>query len=84
MAISLFHYRQLLTLLLMTLIIVTLVDYLSAWVSAAAHVRSPLPLEIRVCRAWRAPYRQGAHNRPCAGQDRQSSDGCAYAPAKLL
>jgi phosphonate transport system permease protein len=33
-AISLFHYQQLLTLLLMTLIIVTLVDYLSAWVRA--------------------------------------------------
>jgi phosphonate transport system permease protein len=31
-AISLFHYRQLFTLLLMTLVIVTLVDYLSAWV----------------------------------------------------
>jgi phosphonate transport system permease protein len=33
-AISLFHYQQLLTLLLMTLVIVTLVDYLSAWVRA--------------------------------------------------
>jgi phosphonate transport system permease protein len=33
-AISLFHYQQLLTLLLMTLIIVTLVDHLSAWVRA--------------------------------------------------
>jgi phosphonate transport system permease protein len=31
-AISLFHYQQLLTLLLMTLLIVTLVDYFSAWV----------------------------------------------------
>jgi phosphonate transport system permease protein len=31
-AVSLFHYHQLFTLLLMTLIIVTLVDYLSAWV----------------------------------------------------
>jgi phosphonate transport system permease protein len=31
-AISLFHYQQLSTLLLMTLIIVTLVDYLSTWV----------------------------------------------------
>jgi phosphonate transport system permease protein len=31
-SISLFHYQQLLTLLLMTLTIVTLVDYLSAWV----------------------------------------------------
>jgi phosphonate transport system permease protein len=37
-AISLFHYQQLLTLLLMTLIIVTLVDYLSAWVRAAQRV----------------------------------------------
>jgi phosphonate transport system permease protein len=37
-AISLFHYRQLLTLLLMTLIIVTLVDYLSAWVRALQRV----------------------------------------------
>jgi phosphonate transport system permease protein len=34
LAISLFHYQQLLTLLLMTLIIVTLVDYFSAWVRA--------------------------------------------------
>jgi phosphonate transport system permease protein len=33
-AISLFHYQQLSTLLLMTLVIVTLVDYLSAWVRA--------------------------------------------------
>jgi phosphonate transport system permease protein len=31
-AISLFHYQQLSTLLLMTLAIVTLVDYLSSWV----------------------------------------------------
>lgn len=31
-AISLFHHQQLLTLLLMTLAVVTLVDYLSAWV----------------------------------------------------
>jgi phosphonate transport system permease protein len=30
-AISLFHYQQLATLLLMTLIVVSLVDYLSAW-----------------------------------------------------
>ena len=30
-AISLFHYRQLATLLLMTLVVVTIVDYLSAW-----------------------------------------------------
>jgi phosphonate transport system permease protein len=37
-AISLFHYQQLLTLLLMTLIIVTLVDYLSAWVRAVQRV----------------------------------------------
>jgi phosphonate transport system permease protein len=37
-AISLFHYQQLLTLLLMTLIIVTLVDYLSAWVRALQRV----------------------------------------------
>jgi phosphonate transport system permease protein len=37
-AISLFHYQQLLTLLLMTLLIVTLVDYLSAWVRAAQRV----------------------------------------------
>jgi phosphonate transport system permease protein len=32
LAVSLFHYHQLLTLLLMTLFIVTLVDYLSTWV----------------------------------------------------
>ncbi len=31
-AISLFHYQQLSTLLLMTLVVVTCVDYLSAWV----------------------------------------------------
>jgi phosphonate transport system permease protein len=37
-AISLFHYQQLLTLLLMTLVIVTLVDYLSAWVRALQRV----------------------------------------------
>jgi phosphonate transport system permease protein len=37
-AISLFHYQQLLTLLLITLIIVTLVDYLSAWVRALQRV----------------------------------------------
>ena len=37
-AISLFHYQQLLTLLLMTLIIVTLVDYLSTWVRALQRV----------------------------------------------
>jgi phosphonate transport system permease protein len=37
-AISLFHYRQLATLLLMTLIVVTLVDYLSAWVRASQRV----------------------------------------------
>jgi phosphonate transport system permease protein len=37
-AISLFHYQQLLTLLLMTLIIVTMVDYLSAWVRALQRV----------------------------------------------
>jgi phosphonate transport system permease protein len=37
-AISLFHHQQLLTLLLMTLIIVTLVDYLSAWVRALQRV----------------------------------------------
>lgn len=37
-AISLFHYQQLLTLLLMTLIIVTLVDYLSIWVRALQRV----------------------------------------------
>ena len=37
-AISLFHYQQLMTLLLMTLIIVTLVDYLSAWVRALQRV----------------------------------------------
>jgi phosphonate transport system permease protein len=34
LAISLFHYQQLSTLLLMTLVIVTLVDYFSAWVRA--------------------------------------------------
>jgi phosphonate transport system permease protein len=33
-AISLFHYQQLLTLLLMTLVIVTIVDHLSAWIRA--------------------------------------------------
>jgi phosphonate transport system permease protein len=32
LAVSLFHYHQLLTLLLMTLIIVSLVDYLSTWI----------------------------------------------------
>jgi phosphonate transport system permease protein len=37
-AISLFHYQQLLTLLLTTLIIVTLVDYFSAWVRASQRV----------------------------------------------
>jgi phosphonate transport system permease protein len=37
-AISLFHYQQLCTLLLMTLVIVTLVDYLSAWVRALQRV----------------------------------------------
>ncbi|MDQ3829733.1 MAG: phosphonate ABC transporter, permease protein PhnE [Candidatus Tectomicrobia bacterium] len=37
-AISLFHYQQLFTLLLMTLVIVTLVDYLSAWVRALQRV----------------------------------------------
>jgi phosphonate transport system permease protein len=37
-AISLFHHQQLLTLLLMTLIIVTLVDHLSAWVRALQRV----------------------------------------------
>jgi phosphonate transport system permease protein len=37
-AISLFHYQQLLTLLLMTLVIVTLVDYFSAWVRALQRV----------------------------------------------
>jgi phosphonate transport system permease protein len=37
-AISLFHYQQLMTLLLMTLIIVTMVDYLSAWVRALQRV----------------------------------------------
>jgi len=31
-AISLFHYQQLSTLLLVTLVAVTVVDYLSAWV----------------------------------------------------
>jgi phosphonate transport system permease protein len=38
LAISLFHYHQLLTLLLMTLIIVTLVDYLSTWVRTLQRV----------------------------------------------
>jgi phosphonate transport system permease protein len=37
-AISLFHYHQLCTLLLMTLAIVTLVDYLSAWVRSRQRV----------------------------------------------
>jgi phosphonate transport system permease protein len=37
-AISLFHYQQLMTLLLMTLIIVTLVDHLSAWVRMRQRV----------------------------------------------
>jgi phosphonate transport system permease protein len=37
-AISLFHYQQLFTLLLMTLVIVTLVDYFSAWVRALQRV----------------------------------------------
>ena len=37
-AISLFHYQQLFTLLLMTLLIVTLVDYFSAWVRAWQRV----------------------------------------------
>jgi phosphonate transport system permease protein len=37
-AVSLFHYHQLLTLLLMTLIIVTLVDYLSTWVRTLQRV----------------------------------------------
>ena len=37
-AISLFHYQQLFTLLLMTLLIVTLVDYFSAWVRALQRV----------------------------------------------
>jgi phosphonate transport system permease protein len=37
-AISLFHYQQLFTLLLMTLAIVTLVDYLSAWVRSLQRV----------------------------------------------
>jgi phosphonate transport system permease protein len=37
-AISLFHYQQLFTLLLMTLVIVTLVDYLSAWVRSLQRV----------------------------------------------
>jgi phosphonate transport system permease protein len=38
LAISLFHYQQLFTLLLMTLIIVTLVDYFSAWVRTLQRV----------------------------------------------
>ena len=46
-AISLFHYQQLLTLLLMTLIIVTLVDYLSAWVRA-------LQRRVRLRCRWRS------------------------------
>jgi phosphonate transport system permease protein len=37
-AMSLFHYRQLATLLLMTLIVVTLVDYLSAWIRTLQRV----------------------------------------------
>jgi phosphonate transport system permease protein len=37
-AISLFQYRQLATLLLMTLIVVTLVDYLSTWIRALQRV----------------------------------------------
>src|SRR5919108_1023951 len=37
-AVSLFHYQQLLTLLLTTLIIVTLVDFFSAWVRASQRV----------------------------------------------
>ncbi|HEX9870811.1 MAG TPA: phosphonate ABC transporter, permease protein PhnE [Candidatus Tectomicrobia bacterium] len=37
-AVSLFHYHQLLTLLLMTLIIVTLVDYLSTWIRTLQRV----------------------------------------------
>jgi phosphonate transport system permease protein len=37
-AISLFHYQQLLTLLLVTLVIVTLVDYLSTWVRSRQRV----------------------------------------------
>jgi phosphonate transport system permease protein len=37
-AISLFHYQQLFTLLLMTLVIVTLVDYLSAWVRSLQRI----------------------------------------------
>jgi len=37
-AISLFHYRQLATLLLTTLIVVTLVDYLSAWIRTLQRV----------------------------------------------
>jgi phosphonate transport system permease protein len=37
-AISLFHYQQLFTLLLMTLTIVTLVDYLSGWVRSLPRV----------------------------------------------
>jgi phosphonate transport system permease protein len=37
-AISLFHYRQLATLLLTTLIVVTLVDYLSAWIRRLQRV----------------------------------------------
>jgi phosphonate transport system permease protein len=38
LAISLFHYQQLFTLLLMTLIMVTLVDYFSAWVRGLRRV----------------------------------------------
>jgi phosphonate transport system permease protein len=38
LAVSLFHYHQLLTLLLMTLIIVTLVDYLSTWIRTLQRV----------------------------------------------
>ena len=37
-AINLFQYQQLLTLLLMTLVVVTLVDYLSAWIRSLLHV----------------------------------------------
>jgi phosphonate transport system permease protein len=38
LAVSLFHYHQLLTLLLLTLIIVTLVDYLSTWIRTLQRV----------------------------------------------
>ena len=38
LAVSLFHYHQLLTLLLMTLGIVTLVDYLSTWIRTLQRV----------------------------------------------